>query len=162
MKAPLVRLTAVSRDGLVLETGTACSWHQSRVRSEHSSTAGAETKRLAPGTTRAWSEGGLAPCPWFPFTAGLAPIAADASQLFPLARVPPRLGTTPHPRSEGRLALRAEWRSWGEQDLVSCRSPAACGRQSVTNPEIQPGKAAGDFHGSCAPRGDRQSMRKMP
>ena len=134
MKAPLVRLTAVSRDRLVLETGTACSWHQSRVRSEHISTAGAETKRLAAGTTRAWSEGGLAPCPWFPFTAGLAP---DCSRCFPgvsaCTSASPARHHAPSP-FRGRLALRAERRSWGEQDLVSCRTLAACGRQSVINP----------------------------
>lgn len=80
VNAPLIRLAAVYRNGLVLETGIACSWHQSQVRSDHISTAGAEIKRLTPGTIRAWSETGLAPCPWFPFTAGLAP---DCSRCFP-------------------------------------------------------------------------------
>ena len=89
VNAPLIRLAAVYRNGLVLETGTACSWHQSRVRSEHISMAGAEIKRLTPGTIGPGQRQDSPRVPGFLLLLGWPLIAVDASQMFPLARVPP-------------------------------------------------------------------------
>ena len=117
VNAPLIRLAAVYRNGLVLETGTACSWHQSRVRSEHISMAGAEIKRLTPGTIGPGQRQDSPRVPGFLLLLGWPLIAVDASQMFPLARVPPPARHhAPSPfrgktGSQGRAALRRANRS---------------------------------------------------
>ena len=123
VNAPLIRLAAVYRNGLVLETGTACSWHQSRVRSEHISMAGAEIKRLTPGTIGPGQRQDSPRVPGFLLLLGWPLIAVDASRCSRLHECLPQLGTTPRPRSEGRLALRAEQLSVGQTGACILQEP---------------------------------------